>query len=338
MRTLIFIALAGLAAQLVDGGLGMGFGVTSTTMLITLAALGPAAASAVVHTAEVGTTLVSGLSHWRFGNVHWPTVAKIGVPGAVGAFAGATVLSSISTDSARPVTTAILSAIGIALVIRFSRGRIRREVTSKQHSTPFYGVLGIFGGFIDASGGGGWGPVTTSTLLAAGRNEPRRIIGTVNTAEFLVSAAATAGFAIGLWDDLVANLAAVLALLIGGAIGAPIAAWAVSRINAVALGGIVGTMIVFVNLPTVLTELGVAGGGMVLARALILVLGLGASFLGVLRARRNAVPEVVPVTIPPHRSEAENDKCAEAEAEAAAETGVETAAGVETGSLGRSRH
>ena len=172
MRTLILIALAGLAAQLVDGGLGMGFGVTSTTMLITLAALTPAAASAVVHTAEVGTTLVSGVSHWRFGNVHWPTVAKIGVPGAVGAFAGATFLSSISTASARPVTTAILSVIGTVLVIRFSRGRVRREVAAKQHSAPFYGVLGLCGGFIDASGGGGWGPVTTSTLLAAGRNEP----------------------------------------------------------------------------------------------------------------------------------------------------------------------
>ncbi|MDR7330391.1 sulfite exporter TauE/SafE family protein [Corynebacterium guangdongense] len=329
MRTLILIALAGLAAQLVDGGLGMGFGVTSTTMLITLAALTPAAASAVVHTAEVGTTLVSGFSHWRFGNVHWPTVARIGVPGAVGAFAGATFLSSISTASARPVTTAILSVIGIVLVIRFSRGRVRREVAAKQHSTPFYGVLGLFGGFIDASGGGGWGPVTTSTLLAAGRNEPRRIIGTVNTAEFLVSAAATAGFAIGLWDDLIANLAAVLALLIGGALGAPIAAWAVSRINAVALGGVVGTMIVFINLPTVLTELGVTGVWMTIARALILLVGLGAALLGVLRARRNAVAEVVPasVTVAPHRSEAETVAEAEAEAEARPESAVETGSG-----------
>ncbi len=331
MRTLILIALAGLAAQLVDGGLGMGFGVTSTTMLITLATLTPAAASAVVHTAEVGTTLVSGLSHWRFGNVHWPTVAKIGVPGALGAFAGATFLSSISTASARPVTTAILSVIGITLVFRFSRGRVRREVAARQHSTAFSGVLGLFGGFVDASGGGGWGPVTSSTLLAAGRNEPRRIIGTVNTAEFLVSAAATAGFVIGLWDDLVANLAAVLALLIGGALGAPVAAWAVSRINSVALGGIVGTMIVFVNLPTVLAALGVTGGWIAAARVLILLVGLGASCLGVVRARRNAVPEVVPVTVPPHRSEAE----AEAGARARADTGSEADASVDTGSVGR---
>lgn len=249
MRTLIFIALAGAAAQLVDGGLGMGFGVTSTTVLILLASLGPAQASAVVHTAEVGTTLVSGLSHWRFGNVDWKVVLRLGVPGAIGAFIGATVLANISLSAATPITATILTLIGANLVWRFSRGKRSRVIKEKSYSTPFLGFLGIFGGFVDASGGGGWGPVTTSTLMSLGRQEPRRVVGTVSAAEFLVSAAATAGFAMVLWQELTQHAAAVAALLIGGMITSPIAAWLISRVNPFALGGIVGTALVVLNLP-----------------------------------------------------------------------------------------
>lgn len=291
MTVLLLIAVAGFAAQLVDGGLGMGFGVTSTTMLVTLAALTPAAASAVVHTAEVGTTLVSGISHWRFGNVDWKVVIRIGIPGAVGAFLGATVLSHLSTEAAAPIMALILAAIGINLIGRFSRGKIRREVNQQPHSAGFLGILGLGGGFIDATGGGGWGPVTSSTLLALGRNEPRRIVGTVNTAEFLVSLAATLGFIIGLWDDLVANLAAVLALLIGGGIAAPIAAWLISRINAIALGGVVGTMLVFLNLPKVVAVFDVPEPWLWGIRIVVLVVGLGLTSYGALRARRNAAQE-----------------------------------------------
>lgn len=288
MTTLLLIALAGLAAQLVDGGLGMGFGVTSTTILIALAGLGPAQASAVVHTAELGTTLASGISHWRFGNVDWKVVRRLAVPGAVGAFAGATVLSNLSTEAAAPLTATILSLIGVNLVWRFSRGRIRRE-GGGEHSRGFLGGLGLFGGFIDASGGGGWGPVTTSTLMALGRTEPRRIVGTVNTAEFLVTAAATLGFVIGLWDDLVANLAAVLALLIGGVIAAPIAAWLVTRTNPAALGGIVGTLLVALNLPKVLP---LGWGGV----ALLVVLGLALSWVGYRRSVTARAAAGEPVT------------------------------------------
>lgn len=288
MTTLLLIALAGLAAQLVDGGLGMGFGVTSTTILIALAGLGPAQASAVVHTAELGTTLASGVSHWRFGNVDWKVVRRLAVPGAVGAFAGATVLSNLSTEAAAPLTAMILSLIGVNLVWRFSRGRIRRE-GGGEHSRGFLGGLGLFGGFIDASGGGGWGPVTTSTLMTLGRTEPRRIVGTVNTAEFLVTAAATLGFVIGLWDDLVANLAAVLALLIGGVIAAPIAAWLVTRTNPAALGGIVGTLLVALNLPKVLP---LGWGGV----ALLVVLGLALSWVGYRRSVTARAAAGEPVT------------------------------------------
>lgn len=272
MRSLILIALAGAAAQLVDGGIGMGFGVTSTTILL-LAGLGPATASAVVHTSELGTTLVSGISHWRFGNVHWPTVLKLGVPGAISAFVGATVLSNLSLESAAPVTSTILLILGINLVWRFSRLRPKKTSTSRPHSTPFLTGLGIVGGFVDASGGGGWGPISTSTLMAVGREQPRRIVGTVNTAEFLVTFGATAGFIVGLWHEIVANAAAVVALLIGGMITAPIAAWLISRINPALLGGFVGTAIVALNVPKAV--------GWALPHGVIVGLQIAALVLGV---------------------------------------------------------
>ncbi|GFK20106.1 sulfite exporter TauE/SafE family protein [Corynebacterium glutamicum] len=312
MQTLIFIAIAGVAAQLVDGGLGMGFGVTSTTILIMLAGLGPAQASAVVHTAEVGTTLVSGLSHWKFGNVDWKVVVRLGIPGAIGAFAGATFLSNISTEAAAPITSLILALIGMNLVWRFSKGRIRRDYSDRPHSRGFLGGLGIVGGFVDASGGGGWGPVTTSTLLSLGRTEPRKVVGTVNTAEFLVSLAATLGFIIGLWSDLVDNLAAVAALLIGGSIAAPIAAWMISRVNATVLGGVVGTAIVALNFPKVLETVGVSFHGDWIIQAVLVAFGIALTLLGVRRYRRNLT-----------RALAE---------EAAGEATSETAGGTEPGS------
>ncbi|OFT67639.1 permease [Corynebacterium sp. HMSC05C01] len=287
LETLLLIAVAGFAAQLVDGGLGMGFGATSSTMLIALAGITPAAGSAVVHTAELGTTLASGVAHTRFGNVDWRTACAIGIPGAIGAFIGATVLVRLSTDAARPVMSLILALIGLNLMLRFARGLTQRKLATKPHSRGFLAGLGLFGGFIDATGGGGWGPVTTSTLLTAGRAEPRRIVGTVNTAEFLVTLAATLGFAVGMWRDLVANLAGVLALLIGGVIAAPIGAWMVSRMNPIALGGVVGTLIVLLNLPVVLSFAGMTSGLWVV-RALIIAAGAALSWRGIQRARANS--------------------------------------------------
>ena len=287
MTALLLIAVAGLAAQLVDGGLGMGFGATSTTILIALAGLGPAQASAVVHTAELGTTLASGLSHWRFGNVDWRIVLALGGPGAVGAFGGAWGLSQLSTAAARPWTALVLVAIGANLAWRFSRDRRSAVRTGREYRRGFLGGLGLFGGFIDASGGGGWGPVTTATLLSVGRSEPRRVVGTVNTAEFLVTAAAVAGFGLGLWDDLVANAAAVGALLVGGVIAAPIAAWLVTRTNPAALGGVVGTLLVVLNLPAALSLVGVTHPGAIAAvRCCALIVGAGLAWRGMRRSRR----------------------------------------------------
>jgi uncharacterized membrane protein YfcA len=167
VKTLIVLALAGLGAQLVDGSLGMGYGVTSTTLLLALGT-NPAAASATVHLAEIGTNLASGISHWRFGNVDWKVVAKIGVPGAIGAYAGATVLSHLSTEVAAPAMSLILLGLGIYLLVRFTLRGIDRRQLGKPMRARFLTPLGLVAGFIDATGGGGWGPVSTPAILASG--------------------------------------------------------------------------------------------------------------------------------------------------------------------------
>ncbi|MGV0793824.1 sulfite exporter TauE/SafE family protein [Mycolicibacterium sp. XJ1819] len=247
MRSLIIFALVGVGAQLVDGALGMAFGVTASTLLV-LSGLGAAQASAAVHLAEVGTTLASGISHWRFKNIDWAIVLKLGGPGAAGAFAGATVLSSLSTERAAPLMAAILVAIGAYVLLRFS---LRNPPVMRRGETPhrarFLTPLGLFGGFIDASGGGGWGPVTTSTLLSRGKTAPRTVIGSVSASEFLVAASATVGFGIGLREEFLQNLPVVLGLAIGGVVAAPFAAWLVSRINPALLGTAVGGAIVLTN-------------------------------------------------------------------------------------------
>ena len=258
MRKILLFAIAGLAAQLVDGALGMAFGVTATTVLL-ITGIGPAAASAAVHLAEVGTTACSGAAHWKLGNVHWPAVFALGVPGAIGAFLGATVLSKISTAAAEPVVTSFLLLLGLWLLIRSlflsSATQASKTKEEKQRDTARraprsrigLGVLGITSGFLDASGGGGWGPMTTSTLLTVAKTQPRKVIGTVNAAEFLVSIAASAGFVFGLGPQFLALWQPVAGLLVGGVIAAPIAAWAVSRANPTVLGGLVGLLLVLLN-------------------------------------------------------------------------------------------
>lgn len=152
MRSLLIFTLVGVGAQLVDGALGMAFGVTASTLLV-LSGVGAAQASAAVHLAEVDTTLASGLSHWRFKNIDWSIVLKLGVPGAIGAFVGATVLSSLSTEHAAPLMAGILVVIGAYVLLRFALRNppvLRHGETP--HSVKFLSPLGLFGGFIDASG------------------------------------------------------------------------------------------------------------------------------------------------------------------------------------------
>ncbi|HEY0638616.1 MAG TPA: sulfite exporter TauE/SafE family protein [Pseudonocardiaceae bacterium] len=250
MRTLVLLALVGLGAQLVDGSLGMAYGVTSTTLLLAVGT-NPAAASATVHLAEIGTTLVSGAAHWRFGNVDWKVVAKIGIPGAVGAFAGATFLSGLSTATAAPVMSLILLALGLYILVRFTTFGLPKGNLGKPLRKRFLTPLGLVAGFVDATGGGGWGPVGTPAILASGRLEPRRTIGSIDTSEFLVAVAASVGFFIGIGSENI-SVSWVVALLLGGVIAAPIAAWLVRHIPPRVLGSAVGGLIILTNARTLL--------------------------------------------------------------------------------------
>lgn len=250
MRQLLLLGLVGLGAQLIDGSLGMAYGVTSTTLLLAIGT-NPAAASATVHLAEIGTTLASGAAHWRFGNVDWGVVAKIGIPGAIGAFAGATFLSSISTAVAAPLMAVILLSLGVYILIRFTLQGLPTGHLGKPLRKRFLGPLGLLAGFIDATGGGGWGPVGTPAILASGRLEPRKTIGSIDTSEFLVAVAASVGFILGIGSQGV-NYVWVVALLIGGIIAAPIAAWLVRHIPARVLGATVGGFIILINVRTLL--------------------------------------------------------------------------------------
>ena len=167
---LLLVSVAGFFAQLIDGSMGMAFGVSATSLLLLLA-YNPAAASAIVHLAEVATTAVSGVSHIRFGNVHWPTLLKIAIPGSLGAFVGAVLLSNLDLSAARPWTSGILLALGIVIIARFVRARVQKpgRYGRKRWLVP----LGLVGGFVDSTGGGGWGPVVTSSLTASRVLEPR---------------------------------------------------------------------------------------------------------------------------------------------------------------------
>lgn len=250
MRTLVLLALVGLGAQLVDGSLGMAYGVTSTTLLLAIGT-NPAAASATIHLAEIGTTLASGAAHWRFGNVDWAVVRRIGVPGAIGAFAGATFLSSLATDVAAPVMSLLLLGLGLYVLARFTVAGLPTGRLGLPLRKRFLAPLGLVAGFVDATGGGGWGPVGTPALLASGRIEPRKVVGSIDTSEFLVAIAASLGFLVSLGSQGI-DLLWVAALLLGGLVAAPVAAWLVRLLPPRILGSAVGGVIVLTNVRTLL--------------------------------------------------------------------------------------
>lgn len=257
MRSLLLIALAGFGAQLVDGSLGMGYGLTSSTLLVAIG-LTPALASASVHLAEIGTSAASAISHGKLGNVDKKVLRRIAIPGGIGAFLGATLLSGLSTQAARPWASTLLLILGIYVLVRFL---LQRTITLRKGrpGNRLLIPLGLVGGFVDATGGGGWGPVTTPALLANGRMAPNRVIGTMNAAEFVVAVCASVGFLVGLglsairWDIL-------LPLLIGGVIAAPFAAWIAHRLPMRIMGVTVGGMIIFTNTFTLTRAFEVSGG------------------------------------------------------------------------------
>lgn len=295
MTTLVLLALAGFGAQLVDGALGMGYGVTSTSLLL-LAGLSPAAASASVHFAKIGTALASGWAHWRFDNIDPKLVLRLGVPGAVGALVGALLLSRLSTEASAPLMASLLITIGLFILVKYSVRPPRESVARvSPHGSRFLVPVGLVGGFVDATGGGGWGPVATSSLLTAGRTAPRTVIGSVSASEFLVTVAASAGFVIGLGHAGI-DWPAVVGLLAGGVLAAPLAAWLVTRLPATVLGVAVGGLIVLSNLRLVLGATGVEGPVVPVAHLLVASVSVVLVVLAArrLRATRRAEAEPVP--------------------------------------------
>ncbi|MEO5973006.1 MAG: sulfite exporter TauE/SafE family protein [Sphingomicrobium sp.] len=214
--------LIGFAAQLVDGALGMAFGVISSTLLVGLG-VPPAAASAGVHTVESFTTGVSAISHVMHKNVNWRLFMRIVIPGIIGGVLGAYVLTQVSADTARPLVLGYLMLVGLYLLWR---GATHRHTERQPRIVE---PLGLAGGFLDAAGGGGWGPIVTSNLMVQGSN-PRMTIGTVNTAEFFLTVTISATFIATL--GLAAFTIATLGLLIGGVLAAPFGALIAKRIAA----------------------------------------------------------------------------------------------------------
>ncbi|MDQ3056948.1 MAG: sulfite exporter TauE/SafE family protein [Pseudomonadota bacterium] len=237
---LIYLAI-GFAAQMIDGALGMAYGVTASSLLLALG-IPPAVSSATVHAAECFTTGTSALSHHAFGNIDRRLFKRLLLPGVIGAAAGAYLLTSLPGDALKPWIAVYLLLIGIVLVVKAFRVFPPREVTT--HLTP----LGFFGALIDAIGGGGWGPIVASNLLARG-NEFRLTVGTVNAVEFFVTLTASIVFlltiGLGHWPI-------ILGLALGGVLAAPLGAWIIRIVKPRPMLCVVGLLVIGLSVRTLL--------------------------------------------------------------------------------------
>lgn len=235
--------VVGFVAQMIDGALGMAYGVSSTTFMLSLG-VPPAVASASVHTAEVFTTGVSGFSHFRLGNIDKEVWKKLVIPGVIGGIVGAYILSSVPGDIIKPFVSAYLLIMGIIILVKaFWK---MKDVNVRAGLIP----LALVGGSLDALGGGGWGPVVTTTLVASGES-PRYSIGSVNASEFFVTLAESITFILIIPGLLGENWQAIVGLLVGGVIAAPLAAVVCKKLPTRALMILVGTLIVLLSIRTI---------------------------------------------------------------------------------------
>lgn len=244
MNEFLIFFLVGFGAQIVDGALGMAYGVVSSSVLLAFG-VPPSHASASVHAAEVFTTAASASSHLAHKNVDWKMFWPLSIAGVVGGILGAYVLTSIDGDKIKPFIVVYLGVMGGLILWRAWKGKGNRAVSPK-----LVAPLGLVGGFADAAGGGGWGPTVTSTLVGSGA-APRQAVGTVNTAEFLVTVAVSAAFLVALltgnWKDadgISEHITAVAGLIMGGLIAAPFAGLITKHIPVRVFTWIVGTVVV----------------------------------------------------------------------------------------------
>ncbi len=244
-QDIIPFIIVGFLAQLIDGSLGMAYGVSSNTFLLTLG-MSPVLASASVHTAEVFTTLISGISHFRLGNVDVGLFKRLVIPGVIGGAIGAYILVNIPTDIIKPIVAIYLLLMGLRILYMAYRNIILEKVSTK------VGLLGFIGGLCDAIGGGGWGPIVTTTLIADG-NQPRKAIGSVNASEFFVTVVEAITFFLTL-GSLQWNI--VLGLFGGGVIAAPIGAFVTRKVPSRWMLVFVGVLISILSIRTIVLSFG----------------------------------------------------------------------------------
>ncbi len=244
MDDLIFYIIIGFVAQLIDGTLGMAYGLSASSLLLARG-LPPATVSATVHAAGVFTTGASGISHHYFGNVDRQLFWRLVIPGVIGAVAGAYVLSQLPGEQFRPIIAVYLLIMGGYIIARAFKTPQPTKVTTRL--TP----LGLFGAFIDAIGGGGWGPIVSSTLIARG-NQTRTTIGSVNAAEFFVTLAVSITFIFTIGFE---HFGIILGLAIGGVVAAPIGAYACKRIPHQPFMVLVGLLVISLSLYTIIRSL-----------------------------------------------------------------------------------
>lgn len=237
----ILFAAIGFTAQLIDGALGMAYGISSNTMLLS-SGVPPAYASACVHIAEIFTTGASGLSHWKLKNINKKLFKSLVIPGVIGVVIGAFILSNIDGKVIRPYIAAYLLIMGI-LIIR--RGIIKPKKKKTKNIFP----LAVSGGFMDAVGGGGWGPIVVSTLINKGR-APLYTIGSVNLAEFFIALAGSISFILSLYEFHYFSI--TMGLIAGGVVAAPIGAYICRLVKPRPLMIIVGALVVALSLRTIL--------------------------------------------------------------------------------------
>jgi uncharacterized membrane protein YfcA len=236
----------GLLAQIVDGALGMAYGITSTTFLL-MTGSSPAVASASVHIAEVFTTGVSGISHVKLGNVNKNLFLRLLIPGMIGAITGAFVVSKVDGNLIKPFVAGYLFLMGLYII-----SKVFKKIKKNREEPKHVAKLGLLGGFVDAVGGGGWGPVVTTTLVGTG-NDPRTTIGSVNLAEFFLTFTSAVVFAVLVEDT---PWPTVAGLVVGGLFAAPFAALLTRKLSTRTLLTLVGSVISAVSLYNIYRALG----------------------------------------------------------------------------------
>lgn len=249
---LLLYAAIGFAAQMIDGAIGMGYGVIASSVLVA-GGMPPAMASAAVHVTKIPTGIASGLSHWKFGNIDWPVCRRLILPGIVGGIIGASVIALLPLHIIRPLAALYLGLMGAVMILRALRWRRQPAVSAAPGKRP--GLVGFLGGLFD-SFGGGWGPIVTSTLVLQGR-EPRLAVGSANAAEPIVAAVQAAVFSFWLGAaalTTIGNIAA--AIMVGALLAAPIAAFLVNRLPGRLIAAAVGVVLIGLNLPALYALIG----------------------------------------------------------------------------------